>query len=160
MIYMGARYYEPSVGRFISEDPARDGYNWYVYGGNDPCLNIDYTGKAVIAGVLAWWGVVASAFLGALGGVLAGFEYAVAEMQKYDPSFNPSQQTALTMAFAGGGAATLFAILARCGPVWGSGIGLAKLAPRLGIVASISFLFGLQLGIIVVCLIEIEMVGS
>lgn len=42
--YLQARYYEPEIGRFISEDPAFDGNNWYVYCGNDPINMIDPTG--------------------------------------------------------------------------------------------------------------------
>jgi hypothetical protein len=42
---MRARYYEPGSGRFISEDPARDGLNWFAYCDNDPVLNVDATGK-------------------------------------------------------------------------------------------------------------------
>ena len=30
-IYLRARYYNSETGRFISEDPAKDGVNWYVY---------------------------------------------------------------------------------------------------------------------------------
>jgi RHS repeat-associated protein len=45
LIYMRARYYEPSSGRFISEDPAGDGANWYAYGKNNPVQNIDFNGK-------------------------------------------------------------------------------------------------------------------
>ena len=45
MIYMRARYYEPSVGRFISEDPAMDGHNWFVYADNCSSYNIDISGK-------------------------------------------------------------------------------------------------------------------
>ncbi|HPP76412.1 MAG TPA: RHS repeat-associated core domain-containing protein, partial [Armatimonadota bacterium] len=30
LIYMRARYYDPGLGRFISEDPAQDGVNWFV----------------------------------------------------------------------------------------------------------------------------------
>ena len=33
--YLRARYYDSTTGRFISEDPARDGTNWYVYCFND-----------------------------------------------------------------------------------------------------------------------------
>jgi RHS repeat-associated protein len=38
--YYRARYYDPQIGRFISEDPVRAGDNFYVYAGNDP---IDFT---------------------------------------------------------------------------------------------------------------------
>ncbi|NOG39523.1 MAG: RHS repeat-associated core domain-containing protein [Armatimonadetes bacterium] len=44
LIYMRARYYEPWSGRFISEDPARSGGNWYTYCDNDPCSNVDFSG--------------------------------------------------------------------------------------------------------------------
>jgi len=46
LIYMRARYYEPSTGRFVSEDPARDGFNWVTYCGNDPLNYADHSGKA------------------------------------------------------------------------------------------------------------------
>jgi RHS repeat-associated protein len=53
MIYMRARYYEPSVGRFISEDPAMDGNNWAIYCYNNPVNKVDRDGKwgAVVGGV-------------------------------------------------------------------------------------------------------------
>ena len=36
-IYLRARYYDPSLGRFTQQDPAmEDGYNWYVYCSNNP----------------------------------------------------------------------------------------------------------------------------
>lgn len=31
LTYLINRYYDPELGRFISENPARDGLNWYVY---------------------------------------------------------------------------------------------------------------------------------
>jgi RHS repeat-associated protein len=46
LIYMRARYYEPETGRFISEDPARDGSNWLVYCENDPINLVDRSGLA------------------------------------------------------------------------------------------------------------------
>lgn len=35
---------DAEIGRFVSEDPAFDGSNWYVYCGNDPVNMIDPTG--------------------------------------------------------------------------------------------------------------------
>ena len=43
-IYLRNRYYDPSTGRFITEDPIRDGLNWYVYAGNNPIRYIDSLG--------------------------------------------------------------------------------------------------------------------
>ena len=44
--YLRARYYDPTTGRFTSEDPAKDGLNWYVYCGNNPINRWDPTGGA------------------------------------------------------------------------------------------------------------------
>lgn len=35
-IYLRNRYYDPTQRRFITEDPIRDGTNWYIYCGNNP----------------------------------------------------------------------------------------------------------------------------
>jgi len=43
-IYLRARYYDPSVGRFRSEDPIKDGLNWYTYCNNSPIAFIDPLG--------------------------------------------------------------------------------------------------------------------
>ena len=44
LIYLRARYYDPSVGRFTSVDPAKHGTNWYVYCGDNPVIYTDSTG--------------------------------------------------------------------------------------------------------------------
>ena len=43
-VYLRNRYYDPEVGRFITEDPARDGENWYVYCENNPIMFVDTNG--------------------------------------------------------------------------------------------------------------------
>ena len=43
-IYLRARYYNPSIGRFTTEDPIKDGSNWYAYCGGNPVGFIDPNG--------------------------------------------------------------------------------------------------------------------
>jgi RHS repeat-associated protein len=45
LLYFNARYYDPSLGRFVTEDPSRKGANWYAYCENNPLNNIDPTGN-------------------------------------------------------------------------------------------------------------------
>ncbi|WP_337399150.1 RHS repeat-associated core domain-containing protein, partial [Congzhengia sp.] len=47
-IYLRNRYYDPSIGRFISEDPANSGSNWYVYCENNPVKFVDPWGLDAI----------------------------------------------------------------------------------------------------------------
>jgi RHS repeat-associated protein len=44
LTYMRARYYEPTSGRFLSEDPQRSSENWFEYCGGDPVQGADRTG--------------------------------------------------------------------------------------------------------------------
>ena len=46
-IYLRARYYDSSIGRFTSEDPIKDGVNWFVYCANNPVNLWDPSGKAI-----------------------------------------------------------------------------------------------------------------
>ena len=41
LIYLRNRYYDPHTGRFISEDPAMDDNNWYIYCNNNPINFVD-----------------------------------------------------------------------------------------------------------------------
>ena len=45
--YMRARYYNPHTGRFITEDPIKDGLNWYAYCGNNPVNLVDPSGLSL-----------------------------------------------------------------------------------------------------------------
>ena len=36
LYYFNARWYDAELGRFTTEDPIRDGTNWYAYVGNRP----------------------------------------------------------------------------------------------------------------------------
>ncbi len=45
-IYLRARNYRPEYGRFLTEDPAGDGLNWYAYCSNDPVGFVDPNGLA------------------------------------------------------------------------------------------------------------------
>ncbi len=44
LYYLRARYYDPATGRFTQQDPAEDGYNWYVYGNQNPAMYVDPSG--------------------------------------------------------------------------------------------------------------------
>ena len=66
LYYFNARWYDPELGRFVSEDPAGQGTNWYSYCGNNPQTYTDPSGKdlvsaliggiigAIVGGVTAW----------------------------------------------------------------------------------------------------------
>ncbi len=68
-----ASYYNPSSGRFVSEDPTQfysNDINFYRYGKNSPIMNIDPTGKIGLLGIVAIGGIAggAGAFIGTLVG--------------------------------------------------------------------------------------------
>lgn len=58
LFLMGARYYDPALGRFISRDPivAEPDESSYAYAGNNPVTRLDPTGLANIAGGANSWG--------------------------------------------------------------------------------------------------------
>ncbi len=44
LYYLRGRYYNPTIRRFTTPDPAEDGINWYAYCGNNPVKYIDPSG--------------------------------------------------------------------------------------------------------------------
>jgi len=42
---VGARYYDPKIGRWIQKDPILSGFNWWVYCENDPVNGVDPSGE-------------------------------------------------------------------------------------------------------------------
>jgi len=44
LFYFNARWYDAELGRFTTEDPARDDINWYVYCANRPMTSTDPSG--------------------------------------------------------------------------------------------------------------------
>jgi RHS repeat-associated protein len=88
LTYFGARFYDPEIGRFITQDPAKDGLNWYAYCYNNPLGYVDPDGH--MGQAVATWGQ--QAFNGgpnpgmkALGGLvfLTGLTILFFEGQKY-----------------------------------------------------------------------------
>ncbi|MBI3722255.1 MAG: RHS repeat-associated core domain-containing protein, partial [Fimbriimonas ginsengisoli] len=88
---LGHRYYDPSTGRFLTRDPAKNGRNWYGYVQNNPLRFLDPAGLgagALIGGlaggaygaevgtlILPGPGTVVGACLGAAIGTLFGALY-------------------------------------------------------------------------------------
>lgn len=69
--YMKARYYDPEVGRFISEDPIGfDGgdTNLYLYASNNPIMFMDPNGQWITTAI----GIINGGISGALAGAMNG----------------------------------------------------------------------------------------
>jgi len=47
LYYFNARWYDPGLGRFITEDPVKDGSNWFSYVANNPLRYTDPTGLLI-----------------------------------------------------------------------------------------------------------------
>jgi RHS repeat-associated protein len=65
LYHLGARYYSPAVGRFISPDPAGQFTSPYVYAGNSPVSAIDPDGEFAFVVALIIGAVVGAYFGGA-----------------------------------------------------------------------------------------------
>ena len=59
LYYFNQRYYDPEIGRFLTEDPANQAFNPYLYCGNNPLMYTDPDGE--------WfWALVAVMFQSAV----------------------------------------------------------------------------------------------
>ena len=102
LYYYRARYYDPALGRFLSEDPLRfdsGDPNFYAYVGNNPLNGSDPTGNRVRAAAIVGGGI----------GLLfqAGSDLVRGEL---------SSSSEYAGAFAGGVVGGLLASTRRCGP--------------------------------------------
>ena len=78
LYYLNTRYYDPEVGRFISQDDVSyldpehvNGLNLFAYCGNNPVMNVDPNGTFAITALLI--GLIIGAIVGAIvGGTVAG----------------------------------------------------------------------------------------
>ena len=81
LYYLNTRYYDPEVGRFISQDDVSyldpehiNGLNLFAYCGNNPVMNVDYNGTFAITALLI--GLIVGAIIGAIVGGVAAYSVA------------------------------------------------------------------------------------
>ena len=48
LYYFNARWYDSALGRLTSQDPTRDGVNWWAYCGGNPITFVDPDGREII----------------------------------------------------------------------------------------------------------------
>ena len=114
LVYMQARYYDPSVGRFVSEDPSKNGMNWYSYCNANPVNQIDINGKdaehgtdqaiTLFAGWLIFWaaGLIAAGCAGVSAGMaLIKYGEAMSALGDAVSGISPPAGTAVLLYGAG-----------------------------------------------------------
>ena len=142
---MKARYYDPSLGRFVSQDTAKDGVDWFAYCDNNPVNEADSDGK--MAGVIAVILLAAVASFYAYVGNIIGYDWFLDTcIDSSDPPLPRKMLTlggSLTADITGG----TIGFLLR-GAMYGSGIGFAALGGALGIAAIVGFIIGFESGVI------------
>lgn len=103
LYYMRARWYDPKLGRFISEDPIGldGGINDYAFGGGDPVSSSDPSGLCI------WDGCIAEA---ALGGAVTGVVFNAFKNHRHH---KPLLRGALKAALIGAASAAASAAIAQ-----------------------------------------------
>lgn len=80
LVYMRARYDEPASGRFVSEDPDRQGNSWYAYAGNQPADHADQTGRVTFGDIFTGTVEEAVEKVNELRAGIAGYQGAMATL--------------------------------------------------------------------------------
>ncbi len=77
LYYLQTRYYDPEIGRFISQDSIEyadpetiNGLNLYAYCANNPVMNIDPTGTFFIGFLIALAGIALAGVMSGVGAVI------------------------------------------------------------------------------------------
>jgi len=72
LYYFGKRYYDPTIGRWLSCDPAEQGWSPYVYCGGNPVNMVDPDGTIFGIDDAIFWGIVIGSGLGGYSGYKIG----------------------------------------------------------------------------------------
>ncbi len=72
LYFIGTRYYDPSVGRFLSQDLAQWGANWYGYAANNPVNAFDANGNLPVPLVTGLIGAIGGGIIGGVGAYING----------------------------------------------------------------------------------------
>ena len=124
LTYMQARYYDPVLGRFMSNDPVGfleggPGYhNRYSYVENQPTMGVDPAGEACANCVTAGIG-------GVIGGLIGGIGETVNQLTDGKDGFSFAKVGVSTVQGAGTGAAIGFGCIA-CGAAFAGTVGAAE----------------------------------
>nr|MBA3753765.1 RHS repeat-associated core domain-containing protein [Nitrospira sp.] len=87
LAYFGHRFYDPKLGRFLNQDPAREGSNWYTYVRNNPVNATDPSGLAAFNpdAQTSYFGTIDSTYPNLLGST--GSQSVPTRMSgRYDPN--------------------------------------------------------------------------
>jgi hypothetical protein len=124
---------DPVLGRFVSEDPARDGANWLVYCRNNPTNLGDTTGRSANLIQMAFLTIVISAVIAFIWGFLMSVknDYVAGNPIDYQKAITAGAEA------AGGLVVTELALMALVVP--GSAkIGLVLFAVSLVVMAAVA----------------------
>jgi RHS repeat-associated protein len=152
LIYMRARYMDVVTGRFVSEDPERDGPNWFNYCSNNPVNFVDNTGTTLQPAALTFWLIGQSFAAVSLGFAyfrdynqavifagLAAIAFALAMIEA--PTSKAFQYLSVALGVVMGGSAGLWAGAFSMAQAAGEG----SKSPFAAVVVTAVYIYGLEL---------------